>query len=194
MKTTRITYKGFIGKIGWSPTEKKEIYVGGYIKKDKKYYGVVYNSELSHKEDKSNSRTYKGRTFSGGPIADFSISPDGELIAMGTMIAIKQDFYIATLISNLVSLIKLSSDSLIVSNNINSINKYKYQSNRGFIINKVKKSLVKLIISFHYSSKIIKNIIIEASHIKSIIRPMRAFDRRVRKTSRKFYINSKICI
>ena len=109
-------------------------------------------------------------------------------------IAIKQDFYIAILISNLVSLIKLSSDSLVVNNDSNSVNKYKYQSNRGFIINKVKKLLVKMIISFHYSSKIIKNIITEASRIKSIIRPMRSFERRVRMTSRKYYINSKICI
>ena len=84
-------------------------------------------------------------------------------------IAIKQDFYIATLISDLVSLIKLSSDSLVVNNDSNSVNKYKYQSSKGFTINKVKKLLDKMTNSFHYSSKIIKNIIIEASRIKSII-------------------------
>lgn len=106
-------------------------------------------------------------------------------------IAIKQDFFITLLYSNLVSLIKSKSDSIIIDK---SSNKHRYQSNRGFIIKKLKLTLVSMIYFIRSSILLVKNTIIEASKNKSIIRPLRSFSRRKRNTKKKYYFNSKNCL
>jgi hypothetical protein len=114
-----------------------------------------------------------------------------ECFTASKSISIKQDFFITLLYSNLVSLIKSQSDSNIISK---SSNKYRYQSNRGFIIKKLKLILVSLIYLAEVSIKMIRATVIEASKTKSIIRPLRSFSRRKRNTKRKYYFNSKNCL
>lgn len=53
--------------------------------------------------------------------------------------AVYQEFYINLLLCNLSSLIKNQADEEIDKSN-KSTNKYRYQANRSFVINRVKKS------------------------------------------------------
>jgi hypothetical protein len=106
-------------------------------------------------------------------------------------IAVKQDFFITVLYSNLVSLIKSKSDSITIDK---FSNMHRYQSNRGFIIKKLKLILVSMIYLAEVTINMIKKTIIEASNSKSIIRPLRSFSRRKRNNKKKYYFNSKICL
>lgn len=59
-------------------------------------------------------------------------------------INIKQDFYAAMFISNLVSIAKCEADKLVYERT-SSQNNFKYQSNRSFLINRIKSQFVRML-------------------------------------------------
>ena len=60
-------------------------------------------------------------------------------------ITIKQDFYVLLYLSMLVSLVKSQSD-MVIALTVNNTTKYKYQANKNFILNKVFKNLIDMLI------------------------------------------------
>ena len=88
-----------------------------------------------------------------------------------TITSIIQEFYIGLLLSNLSTLIKGNADELIDATN-NPKNKYRYQSNRSFIIGQMKLQLPKMIFGFAPLSDI-DDIFEDACIVKSQIQPYR---------------------
>lgn len=105
---------------------------------------------------------------------------------------IKQDFYSLIFISNLSALIKSAADARI---DRKDNNKYRYQANKNFIINRVKKCIIHFLTQ---NPKIVTSIISvlmsEALRNRSEIRPGRKFPRHKKYTRRKCYMNNKSCI
>lgn len=109
-------------------------------------------------------------------------------------INIKQDFYTAMFISNLVSVAKCEADKLVCER-VSPRNNHKYQTNRSFLINRIKSLFVKmLMMKSSLLESLIITIINEASTVLSIIRPNRKFKRVVKNTRRKQYMHMKPCI
>jgi len=73
-------------------------------------------------------------------------------------ITIKQDFYVLLYLSMLVSLVKSQSD-MVIALTVNNTTKYKYQANKNFILNKVFKNLIDMLIHHRKIRKIITEIV-----------------------------------
>ncbi len=84
-------------------------------------------------------------------------------------IAIKQDFYASIYLSMLAGIVKKQSDKEIVLMDKNT--KYKYQSNRNFILNKLFKNLIKMLIHPRKRKKIIEEIVEKAKKFALIYAP-----------------------
>lgn len=107
-------------------------------------------------------------------------------------VIIQQDFFAAVYLSNIASMLKQCSDSQI---NVNSKNIHQYQSNRSYIINRIKNAILMLLTTSRKNSlKIITTIIDTASVTLSIIRPNRKFGRFRKHTRRRYYTHMKNCI
>lgn len=95
-------------------------------------------------------------------------------------------------LSNLTAMVKRMADSMIVSSEENIHN---YQSNRSYILNRIKSNIIFLLRSLlSVCSKMLFRIMEEASKILSIVRPDRKFGRYRKHTRRRYYNHMKSCI
>ncbi len=106
-----------------------------------------------------------------------------------TTTAILQEFYIGLLLSNLSALIKGSADEVIDVTN-NPKNKYRYQSNRSFIIGQIKLQLPKMIFGIAPLS-VIDDIFDDACLVKSQIQPFRKFKRKSKKDNKRTHFRNR---
>ena len=106
-----------------------------------------------------------------------------------TITSIMQEFYIGLLLSNLSALIKGGADEVIDATK-NPQNKYRYQSNRSFIIGQMKLQLPKMIFGFAPLSEI-DDIFEDACIVKSQIQPYRKFKRKRVEKRRTHFKNKK---
>jgi len=107
-------------------------------------------------------------------------------------ITIKQDFYASLYLSMLVSLVKNQSD-MMISLTV-STNKYQYQANRNFILNKVFNNLIDMLTHHRKISKIINTIVEKAKKIRSHIRPNRSCERKNKHPRKKHHYQTKSCL
>ena len=106
-----------------------------------------------------------------------------------TTTAILQEFYIGLLLSNLSALIKGSADEVIDATS-NPKNKYRYQSNRSFILGQMKLQLPKMIFGIAPLSEI-DNILNDACIAKSQIQPFRKFKRKSKKDNKRTHFKNR---
>ena len=107
-------------------------------------------------------------------------------------LAVRQDFYIIMLQSNLASLIKHQADS-IIGRSARPENTYEYRARKTYIIGKVSRNFVSWIIE-PLSQMQIDEVILDASKKRSQVRPGRSGKRKRRTRARKHYINRKAAI
>ncbi len=107
-------------------------------------------------------------------------------------VSIRQEFFAAMYLSNLAAIVKHKSDIFIKQQ---KGNKHRYQSNRTYILNRIKRNIVLLLQSPQTTcQRVLLRITGEASKILSIIRPNRIFGRYRKHTRRKYYNHMKGCI
>ena len=107
-------------------------------------------------------------------------------------VSIRQEFFAVMYLSNLSTIAKKEADSLLV---LDIDNKHSYQSNRSYILNRIKYNIVFLLkASVNVCNKKIFEIINEASKVLSIVRPDRKFGRYRKHTRRRYYNHMKSCI
>ena len=93
-------------------------------------------------------------------------------------VSIRQEFFAVMYLSNLAAIIK-----------------HEYQSNRSYILSRIKSCIIRLLwSSLSVCNKMICLIIEESSKIRSIIRPDRKFGRYRKHTRRRYYKHMKGCI
>ena len=106
-----------------------------------------------------------------------------------TTTSITQEFYISLLLSNLSSLIKANADEVIDATN-SPKNKYRYQSNRAFIIGQMQCLLPRMVFDLAPLS-CIDDIFFDACLVKSQIQPWRKFKRKRVEKRRTHFRNRK---
>lgn len=110
-----------------------------------------------------------------------------------TTTSVFQEFFINMLLSNLASLIKNEADEFIDKEiNTKHQNKYRYQSNRSFIIGRLKRILPKVFASPD-NILLIEQLFLDACECKSQIIPNRKFKRRrIKAAGRTHFRNKKV--
>lgn len=104
-------------------------------------------------------------------------------------VSIRQEFFAAMYLSNLVAIIKLKAEPMAA---VSAGSRYEYQSNRSYILNRIKSCIICLLwLSLSVCDKMICLIIEESSKIRSIIRPNRKFGRYRRHTRQRYYKHMK---
>lgn len=104
-------------------------------------------------------------------------------------ISIRQEFFAVMYLSNLAAIVKRMADSMIVSSEENIHN---YQSNRSYILNRIKSNIIFLLrSSLFVCNKMLFRIMEEASKILSIVRPDRKFGRYRKHTCRRYHNHMK---
>ena len=107
-------------------------------------------------------------------------------------ITIKQEFFAALLISNIVSILKKGSDSAL-SLRLNT--RHIYQANRSYILSRVKHNIIALLFAPKaVCEDFLFSLLDEAVHNLSIVRPDRRFGRFRTNDRRKFYTHLKSCL
>lgn len=109
-------------------------------------------------------------------------------------LVIRQDFYITVFFSNIVSIIKKEVDLAIQKEIRHLQGKHSYQGNRGFLINRIKKHLVKMLLDLENATVILRRIFYTAQKVRSQIQPDRKYERKVRHKKRKHHHNRKPCL
>ena len=108
-----------------------------------------------------------------------------------TAVSIQQEFYINMLLSNLASLIKNEADEEIQIS-AKSTNKFRYQANRAFIIERIK-SIVPKILCGLFELSIIEQLYTDAVRCRSQLLPGRSFPRKKLKSKgRSNFRNKKV--
>lgn len=107
-------------------------------------------------------------------------------------VSIRQGFFAAMYLSNLTAMVKRDADSIVV---LDIDNKHDYQSNRSYILNRIKSRIVFLLVSpANICSEKIFQLVKDASKVLSIVRPERKFGRYRKHTRRRYYNHMKSCI
>ena len=109
-------------------------------------------------------------------------------------LVIRQDFYITAFFSNIASVIKKEVDLAIQKETKHLKRKHSYQGNRGFLINRIKKHLVKMLLDLENATVILRRIYYTAQKVRSQIQPDRKYERKVRHKKRKHHHNRKPCL
>jgi hypothetical protein len=104
-------------------------------------------------------------------------------------LAIKQDFFITLIYSNIAALVKHPADKLIEQNS-KPTNTYRYKARKSFIIGKVRRDFVRLITRPFLLSDI-DEMILESSKKRSQIQPNRTSKRKRHTRAKKHYCNRK---
>lgn len=107
-------------------------------------------------------------------------------------LAIRQDFYISLLHANLASIIKKGADE-VISRNANKKNVYQYQARKTFIISRMRKKFVELLLR-KFTQEDIDGLILDASKKRSQIQPKRTRKRKNRTRAKKHFNNKKSTI
>lgn len=107
-------------------------------------------------------------------------------------LAVRQDFFIIMLQSNLASFIKHQAD-MIIGSSARSENTYEYKARRTYIIGKVCRNFVSWIIA-PLTQRHIDEVIMDASKKRSQVRPGRSGKRKRQTRARKHYINRKAVV
>jgi len=109
-------------------------------------------------------------------------------------VGIKQEFFAAMFLSNLSAIIKKESDRLIAED-LSVPKKHSYQSNRSYILNRIK-SLIVVLLKSNVSivAEMMRSLIQDAAKVLSIVRPGRKYGRYRKHTRRRFYSHMKNCI
>jgi uncharacterized protein YbcI len=108
--------------------------------------------------------------------------------------SIQQDFYITMLYTNLASILKTEADRLIQEEEPGKKNRYQYQANRSFIINRIKKHLVRMLCEMADIRYVLLRIVRRAKKIRSQIQPDRKYERKRKQLRRKHHNNRKTCL
>ena len=108
--------------------------------------------------------------------------------------AIRQDFYISVFLSNLVSILKSDVDSEIAEQDKDTQNKYRYQANRSFLINRMNKYVIKILTGAVKAEETIQRIISSAVKVRSQKQPDRKYSRKKKQSRRKHHNNRKPCL
>lgn len=108
--------------------------------------------------------------------------------------AIRQDFYISVFLSNLVSILKPDIDSGIAGKGESAQNKYRYQANRSFLINRMNKYMVKTLTGALKAEEALQRIISSAIKVRSQKQPGRKNSRKKKQSRRKRHNNRKPCL
>ena len=108
-------------------------------------------------------------------------------------ISIRQDFYITMFLSNLVSIIKKDTDRVIEEKTKKSSKECHYQTNRGMLINRVKKYLFQFLSSTEENESLWEQIFRAAIKTRSQIRSNRTYERKTKYTRRRHHTNRKLC-
>lgn len=116
-----------------------------------------------------------------------------EAFSGNSPLAVRQDFYISVFLSNLVSIIKRDADRQIAEATRERSSKYRYQSNRGMIINRLKAHLLEFLWELGDSKRIWEDILTAAIKTRSQIRPNRKYERKLGQSRRKHPHNRKPC-
>ena len=107
-------------------------------------------------------------------------------------VSIRQEFFAAMFLSNLAAILKKDADSEII---VSAENKHKYQTNRSYILNRIKSNIIFLLkASLHKCSRMIRQIEESSVKVLSIIRPDRKFGRYRKHTRRRYYNHLKSCL
>lgn len=107
---------------------------------------------------------------------------------------IQQDFYITLFLSNLVSIIKKDTDKIIKEKTQGRKNKeYSYQTNRGMLINRVKKYLISFFTGKEKRESLWEKILDAGIKTRSQVRKNRSYERKAKHTRRKYHSNRKPC-
>lgn len=107
-------------------------------------------------------------------------------------LAVRQDFFIIMLQSNLASFIKHQAD-MIIGSSARPENTYEYKARRTYIIGKVCRNFVSWIIA-PLTQRHIDEVIMDASKKRSQVRPGRSGKRKRQTRARKHYINRKSAV
>lgn len=107
-------------------------------------------------------------------------------------LAVRQDFYIIMLQSNLASFIKHQADA-IIGRSARSENTYVYRARRTYIIGKVCRNFISWIIE-PLTQMRIDEVVLDASKKRSQVRPGRSGKRKRQTRARKHYINRKAAL
>ncbi len=108
--------------------------------------------------------------------------------------SIMQDFYASLFFSNLVSLAKRCSDSCIKNDLSAAFPQKQYQTNRSFLISRMRHFLINLFIHKKNRLYLIERIINEAKKVRSQIIPDRNCERKAHLFQKKHYKNMKTCL
>lgn len=107
-------------------------------------------------------------------------------------VSIRQDFYISVFLSNIVSILKSDVDSEIEKKETK--NKYQYQANRSFLINRINKYLVKILAGAIKPEQALQQIVYSAIKVRSQKQPNRKYSRKRKQSRRKHHNNRKPCL
>jgi len=107
---------------------------------------------------------------------------------------LRQDFYLTMFFSNLVSIMKRTVDEEIAKEIKESSSVRAYQANRGFLINRIKNHLVKILLDMENVTETLELIVLQSKKIRSQIRPTRKYERKSKLTRRKHHHNRKPCL
>lgn len=108
--------------------------------------------------------------------------------------SIMQDFFITMFKSNMAAIIKMEADLEIKQKRKSKKNKYEYQANRSFIINRIQECIAKLAYALCDIRTSLESIVKNAVRNLSQIQPDRSFSRKKKNTKRKHYNNIKSCL
>ena len=107
-------------------------------------------------------------------------------------VSIRQEFFAAMFLSNLAAILKKDTDSEII---VSAENKHKYQTNRSYILNRIKSNIIFLLkASLHKCLRMVHQIKESSVKVLSIIRPDRKFGRYRKHTRRRYYNHLKSCL
>ena len=107
-----------------------------------------------------------------------------------TPVSIIQEFYIKLLFSNLSSLIKSCADE-VINKNGRPTNKYRYQSNRSFVIGQMKTMFPHMVFGLRDITETLYEILYDASKTKSQIQPGRKFKRKEKKDNKRTHFRNR---
>lgn len=107
-----------------------------------------------------------------------------------TTTSVIQEFYISLLLSNLSALIKGSADEEIKIND-NPKNKFRYQSNRSFIVGQMKLLFPQMVFGLVPICPSIEDIHFDACREKSQIQPGRKFKRKAKKDNKRTHFKNR---
>lgn len=109
-------------------------------------------------------------------------------------ISVEQEFFITMLLSNLSSILKADADDEIRRQTFEKNNRYQYQSNRSYILGRIKKLICPMLCGERDISREICRIYKEAVKRRSQIQPDRKCKRPRVQLQRKHFNNRKTCM